>query len=281
MADLDQLDFDSAADELYAAAPEDFLATRARLVAQARKAGDTALAADVAKLRKPTVAAWIVNSLVLDDPSLVDELSELGDQLRAAQEALAADQLRHLSTQRRQLVAKLSKDAFRRAGRPDPPTGMRDEVTATFDAALADPDVAARLGRLARSEQWSGFGFAATGAPELTLVRGGRDAPAKAAKKRPAKPEPPKPSPAERRRQERAVAKARQELEKAESAYEGATAAEKDLSQRVRKLTGKLSKLQAELDRTRDELETARRDVTTTKAARRQARTELDKAERG
>ena len=35
---------------------------------------------------------------------------------------------------------------------------MRDDVTGTLQAAVADPDVAARLGHLSKAEQWSGFG---------------------------------------------------------------------------------------------------------------------------
>ena len=35
---------------------------------------------------------------------------------------------------------------------------MREEVTATLDAALADPEVAASLGSLVRAAHWAGFG---------------------------------------------------------------------------------------------------------------------------
>ena len=68
-------------------------------------------------MRKPTVAAWIVNALALDRPAVVDELADLGARLRDAQDALDAARLRELTTERRRLVAALSQDAFA-AGRP-------------------------------------------------------------------------------------------------------------------------------------------------------------------
>ena len=41
------------------------------------------------------------------------------------------------------------------------PTGaLRGDVTDTLHAAIADPDVRSRLGRLAKAEHWSGFGDA-------------------------------------------------------------------------------------------------------------------------
>ena len=50
---------------LYEAPPEGFVAGRAAAVAAAKKAGDTATAKRLAALRKPTVAAWLVNLLAL------------------------------------------------------------------------------------------------------------------------------------------------------------------------------------------------------------------------
>jgi hypothetical protein len=40
-------------------------------------------------LRKPTLAAWLANQLVRTDPGQVNDLTELGDQLREAH--LSAD----------------------------------------------------------------------------------------------------------------------------------------------------------------------------------------------
>lgn len=55
-------------DELYRARPEEFTALRASLAAEANKRGDTAAAAALKAARKPTTAAWVVNTLVHQDP---------------------------------------------------------------------------------------------------------------------------------------------------------------------------------------------------------------------
>jgi hypothetical protein len=282
---------DDAARALYAVAPEEFMARRGELAAQARADGDSDAARAIEKLRKPTVAAWIVNAFALDDPSVIDQLSELGDRLRAAQHALDAARLRELSTERRTLISTLTRNAMKRTGRSSVGAGLRDEVSGTFEAALADPGVAGRLGRLQRSEQWSGFGFAASGAPELTLVQGGRGDRVRSRSQpadeetvegagRPADKAPPKRTAAEKRRVERALARARQDFETAEAAFDEARGSEQDLSQEVRRLTKKLAKLQNQLDIARVDLENARKDVTSTRTARREARSALDRAER-
>jgi hypothetical protein len=266
---------ENAARELYALPPDDFMARRAELADAARTKGDGAAAAAIGKLRKPTVGAWLVNALVLDDPSIVDQLTDLGERMRGAQDALDAGKLRELSDERRKLVDKLTTAAFRKADRAQPTAALRDEVSGSFDAAIADPDVAQRLGTLQRAEQWSGFGFLPTGAPpQLTVVRGGKDAPAK---KTPAKP---KRSPAEKRRLDRARASAQDAFDKADAAFADAQAAERDLSQELKRITKQLQKLQDRVDDARGELEHARKDVTTARARRREARSALDKAER-
>jgi hypothetical protein len=258
---------------LYAVAPDEFMATRTELAKEARAAGDAAAATQIEKLRKPTVAAWVVNALVLDDPTSVDRLTDLGERLRTAQERLDAGKLRELTTERRQLVDELTRQALTRAKKRQPPAGLRDEVSGTFEAAVADPDVAARLGRLPRAEQWSGFGFLPSGSPQLTVVRGGPGAPAP-------KKTPPRRSAAERRKEQKAISDAQDALDAAEAAFEEARTSEQDLAQRVKELTRRLAKLQDELDGTREALEHVRKDVAGAKAQRREARSRLDRAER-
>jgi hypothetical protein len=262
--------------QLYSAPPDEFMAKRTELADAARKDGDRGAAETISKLRKPTVAAWLVNALVHDDASIVDQLVDLGERMRAAQDALDATKLRELTTERRKLVDQLTNTAVKQSGRNDPPAGLRDEVTGTLDAAIADADVAARLGRLQRAEHWSGFGFLPTGAPQLTVVRGGRDE--KAAKPATAKP---KLSAADKRKHERALAHARDAFDEADAAYDATNRSERALGDQVRQLTKKLSKLQGQLDDARAELEQARKDVTTARGKRREARAALDKAERG
>jgi hypothetical protein len=88
-----------------------------------------------------------------------------------------------LSTQQRHFVNDLTRAAFESAELMDPAAALRDDVTGTLQAAIADPDVAARLGRLTKAERWSGFGVVGDTAPVFTTTRGG---PAKTT----AKPEP-------------------------------------------------------------------------------------------
>jgi hypothetical protein len=149
-------------------------------------------------------------------------------------------------------------------------------VSGTFEAAIADPDIAARLGRLPRAEQWSGFGVLPAVTPDLTLVRGGRDKPRTTEPTKAA----PKASAAERRKRERALAAAQRAFDAAEAAFGAAQATERDLTQEVRTLSTKLAKLQGQLDDARAQLERARKDTTSARATRREARSALDRAER-
>ena len=66
------------------------------------------------------MAAWLVNLLALRRPELIDELVELATALRAAQRGLKGDELRELSTQRRQVVSALVAAARKLAVEEDP-----------------------------------------------------------------------------------------------------------------------------------------------------------------
>ena len=182
--------------ELYASGPDEFVKRRGELADRARVAGQAALAKRIAGLRKPTRSAWIINQLIRSDPAVSTQLADLGEQLRAAQSSLDGVAIRDLSLQRRQLVDALARQAFAVAGQPSPPAAIRDEVTATLGAALADPQVADRVraGTLERAAHHEGFGserFGPAGAQVLTLVRsparggpalrGATDAPAREA----------------------------------------------------------------------------------------------------
>ncbi len=163
-----------AAAELYATDPGEFVGRRDALAARARAAGAAAAAKQIAGLRKPTRSAWVLNQLSRADPGAAGQLVGLGEQLRAAQEALDGDALRELSVRRRRLIDALARAAFAAAGLHAPPAALREEVTGTLGAALADPQVAAQLqaGALERAARREGFGSAAP--PVLTLVPAAR-----------------------------------------------------------------------------------------------------------
>ncbi|MFB9235177.1 hypothetical protein ACFFWC_06440 [Plantactinospora siamensis] len=166
-------------ERLYAAPPDGFVAARNEAVAAARAAGDPAAAREIGALRKPTVAAWLVNLLALRRPDLVGELVELAEALRSAQRDLRGPRLRELSAQRRDVVSALVAEARSLARAADPGLAAAKlplaEVEATLTAALSDVEVAQRVrsGRLVRGTSYAGFGEVPR--PQLRLVTGGPD----------------------------------------------------------------------------------------------------------
>ncbi|MFF3562728.1 hypothetical protein ACFYXS_22070 [Streptomyces sp. NPDC002574] len=147
-------DLDAVVDELYALAPEDFTAARDEHVRNARRSGDRALAARIAGLRRPSLAAWAGNLLVREHADEVAALLGLGEALRRAHRDLDGAQLRALGRQQRALVEALGQQAARLAadaGRPLAEAAL-DEVRGTLHAALADAGAARAwaTGRLVR-----------------------------------------------------------------------------------------------------------------------------------
>ncbi len=163
-----------AADGLYALPPGGFREARDALAGQARTAGDRDLAKAIGRLRRPTVSAWLVNQLVREAGDQLNELLELGADLRDAQSALAGDRLRELSGRRRELVAALTQQARLLAQRAQQPVSEQAEreLAGTLEAALADPaaEEAVRSGRLTSALSYAGLGEA--GLPEVVAAAG-------------------------------------------------------------------------------------------------------------
>ena len=152
-------------DQLYGVRPEDFTALRTELAAAAKKRGDAEEAKQIAAARRPTTAAWVVNALVRSDDSARVRLAELSERLRAAHASMDGARIRELSAAQRKLIDELVRTGFAATGLTDPSAALRDDVTGTLQAAIAEPEIAAQLGRLAKAERWSGFGeFGATSA---------------------------------------------------------------------------------------------------------------------
>jgi hypothetical protein len=266
---------DVAADTLYAADPGEFIKLRKSLADELRRDGEPEAAKQVTALRKPTASAAVVNRLAHTDEKAMTRLRELGERLREAQDALDASTMRELAAERRKTVKDLTRLAVKAAS-GNASAAVQDEVRATFDAAIADPEVAARLGRLERAEHWSGFGFeSGTGPPALTLVRGGKDtAPKKAEGDKAAKRVPP----AERRKLQRAVERAQAGFHEADAELTELEEAEHATQELVRRLTGQLSEVQKHLEDEKRHLEDARRQLKRAKTRRREARSALDRA---
>lgn len=159
-----------AVGELYGADPEEFTRRRGELAAAARSAGQAAVARQIAGLRKPTRSAWMINRLVRSDPDAAARLATLGEELRAAELSGDGARMRESSQARRKLIATLVPRALAESGEHNPPAALREEITATFSAALADPEVAEQIqhGTLLRPARRVGFGTAQP--PELALV---------------------------------------------------------------------------------------------------------------
>ena len=153
---------DDVADELYGLLPEAFTAERDARASRLRSEGDRELAAQVKALRRPAVAAWLVNALVRHRGDEIEQLLTLGETLRQAQADMDAGQLRELGRQRQGLVAAVGRQSralARELGRAvtDP---VVDAVEETLRAALSDGRAAdaVRSGRLTAPLSYAGFG---------------------------------------------------------------------------------------------------------------------------
>ena len=156
------MDLDGAADQLYAVLPEDFMARRTALAAEAKESGDKALAKEITGLRRPTRSAWLVNLLARAEPERMAELRELGTALQQAQQQMAGDELRRLSRERRTMIDSLARRSAELAAEHgyDAPDSAVQEVSQTLQAALGDPGVAevVQAGRLHQAVTYGGFG---------------------------------------------------------------------------------------------------------------------------
>jgi hypothetical protein len=237
MADL----LANATAELYQADPDEFMPRRQELVAAARETGDGAAAKQIAALRKPTRSAWVVNRLVRADTAATARLAQLAAELRQAGPSAGAGRIRELTAARSHLIDELTRQAF--ADLPVPSAAVREEVTATLDAALADPEVAASLGTLVRAAHWAGFGLApaapAAKAPSATKAK---------------KPAPAEPSAERERRHREKIMSAERAVAEADRGADAANAAEQQLEDAVREL-------ETELAQARQQLADARRQA--------------------
>ncbi len=221
--------------KLYGLPLSEFTAAR-NARAKALKQKDPELAAEVAALPKPSVAAGALNELAREDPSEVRALIQSGKRLRAAQEAAVAGKsgadLNEAVAEHRAALDRVTRDLRRRklSG------ATLEKATQTLRVASIDPELWPLLERGVLQEDLTASGFGLD--PALVVER---------PKSATAKPkQPPTPSKAElaaeRKRQE-----ARDRLEEAEAAL---AEAEKQAREAARAV-----------DRAAAEVERARRRV--------------------
>ena len=234
------------ADELYALALSDFTPARD---AKAKALKGTDLAKEVKALKKPSLAAWVVNLLVRQDTEQVEQVLQVGAALREAQASMSGDELRQLTRQRRQLTAAVTTQSRRLAREHGQKVtdAVADQVEATLTAAMVDEDAgrAVRSGLLVAA-------LSATGVDTVELDRAvalpgalGFEPSAREAGER-AKPDlhvVPDPD-----RDEKALAAAREALEEAEAEVTEATETYDEAAQAVKDLEARSMQLQAEID---------------------------------
>jgi hypothetical protein len=151
------------ADGLYALPLAEFTPARD---ARAKELKGTDLAAPVKALKKPSLAAWIVNLLVRRDADQVTQVLDLGAALREAAAGMQGEELRALTRQRRQLTAAVTSGARALASGEGVKVtqSVADQVEATLTAAMLDARCAeaVRSGLLVTA-------LAATGVDEVDL----------------------------------------------------------------------------------------------------------------
>jgi hypothetical protein len=181
----DQADEPASAADLYALPADRFTEARNGLVKRLRAGGDRDEASRVAKLRRPSAAAWALNQVAREQPDLVVAVLDSGAALKAAMEAaLSGDAtgLRPAQAGERAAVDAALGAALAHLGSAGLAAGdqARQRLAATLRAAVVDATVAAELeaGSLDRDHDLPGFGL---DAPEVVAPARPPVAPAGAA----------------------------------------------------------------------------------------------------
>lgn len=191
---------------LYGLPQSEFTAARSARAKELRK-DDPDLAAAVAGLPKPSVAAAALNELVREDPSEVRALLQSGKRLRQAQEAAVSGKkgadLSAAIQEHRTALDRVQRDLRRR--KLSGPT--LEKATQTLRVASVDPELQPLLDRGILSEELAASGFGLD--PGLVVAR--------------PRSEKPKPAPkTDRKAEEKRRREARQRLDDAEVALEQA-----------------------------------------------------------
>lgn len=228
------------------------MAARDGLAEELKTAGRTEEAAEVKKLRRPSLVAWALNVTSRDRPDDVAALLEAGEALRRAQrKALSGGgrgELRQATDERRALIQSLTDAAVAAVGLRG--TAHRDAIAATLDAASIDEELGGRLrdGTLEKEARpTAGFG-AVEGFEVLTGGGGGEEAAETPADRREAE--------RERVREARVAA---QRAVTAERAAEKAARRAEDLKARAAEAVTVAREAEAEAKRLADEAKTERK----------------------
>lgn len=135
---------------LYGSDPGEFTSLRKEFAARAKAEGKPDLATTIAKLRKPTAAAAIVNQLPETD---LEQILNLGIALREATSKLDSEGMKQLGAQRSSTISHITS-------RLEATASVKNDVAATLTAAIADPDAARAVASraLVKALHYSGLG---------------------------------------------------------------------------------------------------------------------------
>ena len=289
------MDLDQAAAELYALTPAEFTGRRAELVAAARAGGDREAGRAIAALRRPTVAAWLVNLLVRDQqpgrsgsdgggrdhPDRLTDLVRLGVDLRSAQAALDGARIRELSRQRPALLGALvqrAKDLAGPAGQ-QVGAGVQRELEETLAAAVADDGAAQAVssGLLTRALAYAGIGDVDLDAATAVVLTRSTGRPAARADRslRAVGARDSRPVDAARS----TAVLAEQALARSRESHHRATATEQDLTRAVDRLQNELAQARRDLIAASHAVTSADRDLARRERAAAEAGQALTRAE--
>jgi hypothetical protein len=271
-------------DDLYGLPLERFVPERGALAKQLRGEGRRDEAAEVAKLRKPSAAAWAVNQLVRGQRTAVSELFDAGDAVRGVQADVLAGRgdgraLRDAGARERDTVDALVERArgLLSDGGHELSSATLERVAETLHAAALDEGAreAIAAGRLERELRHVGLGLG-EGAAVFA-------------------PAPPKPKPAakkgkgdaaaqRREAKERAAAEAAEKAEReaarkrARAAVAKAAKAEERAGHAVRAAEERRERAAAALEEAESALEEARSNAGDAAEEHRRARAVLDRS---
>ena len=162
---------DAEAERLYGLPLDEFTAARDARARELRRDGEREKAAEVAGLRKPVVAAWVVNMLARDERADVRALVAAAEGIKAGKDGADAafrEVLERLTTAGRRLLEAGGRSA----------DAALQQVASTLRAAAASDPELLLSGTLAQPVESSGFGAMAGAAAPRSRPRAARAQPA-------------------------------------------------------------------------------------------------------
>jgi hypothetical protein len=127
-------------DDLADLPPEEFVAARDELAKRLKAEGEAARAAEVKKLRKPTVTQWVADQVRRHHDDVVGALRAALSDVAEAQEAAITsadrDTLRAATAKRRDAVTAVGRAVDQVLARSGRPAQYRDEVLSAIESGV-------------------------------------------------------------------------------------------------------------------------------------------------